>query len=56
VDDHPFHLGGVHRLLERREIVLAIVGRPPHPRALVEDLDRVAAAFGAPFDRFVETA
>ena len=56
VDDHPFDLGGVHRLAERGEIVLAIVGRPPHARALVEDLDRFATAFRAALDRFVETA
>ena len=34
----------------------AVVGRPPHARALVEDLDRVAAALAAAFDRLREAA
>ena len=56
VDDHRFDLGGVHRLAEGGEVLLAVVGRPPHARALVEDLDRFAAALLAALDRFGEPA
>ena len=51
VDHHRFDRRGVHRLAERGEVLLAVAGRPPHPRALVEDLDRFAAALGAALDR-----
>ena len=56
VDDHRFDLGGVHRLAEGGEILLAVVGRPPHARALVEDLDRFATALLAALDRVGEAA
>ena len=46
----------VHRLAEGGEVLLAVVGRPPHARALVEDLDRFATALLAALDRFVESA
>ena len=51
VDHHRFDLGGVHRLAEGGEVLLAVFGRPPHPRALVEDLDRFATALLAALDR-----
>jgi hypothetical protein len=50
VDDHRFDRGGVHRLAEGGKILLAVFRRPPHPRALVEDLDRFAAALLASLD------
>jgi pimeloyl-ACP methyl ester carboxylesterase len=56
VDDHRVDRGALHRLAEGGEIVLAVAGRPPHARALVEDLDRFAAAFLAALDRFGEPA
>ena len=46
----------VHRLAEGREVRLGVVGRPPGPRRLVEDLDRVAAALHAALDGVGETA
>ncbi len=39
-----------HRLPEGGEVILAVFGRPPHPRALVEDLDRVGLALDAALD------
>ena len=54
VDHHGFDLGGVHRLAEGGEVLLAVFGRPPHARALVEDLDRFATALLAALDRFGE--
>ena len=44
VDHDGFDRRVVHRLAEGGEVLLAVVRRPPHPRALVEDLDRFAAA------------
>ena len=44
VDHHRFDRRGVHRLAEGGEVLVAVAGRPPHARALVEDLDRFAAA------------
>jgi len=44
VDDHRFYLGGLHCLAEGGEVRLAVIRRPPHARALVEDLDRFATA------------
>ena len=56
VDHHRFDPRGVHRLAEGGEVLLAVVGRPPHARALVEDLDRFAAALLAALDRVDEPA
>jgi hypothetical protein len=36
------------------EVVLAVRGRPPHARRLVEDLNRLAPALDAPLDRSCE--
>ena len=43
-------------LAEAGEVLLAVVGRAPHARGLVEDLDRLGVQFGTPFDRLVEAA
>jgi hypothetical protein len=56
VDDHGFDLGGVHRLFESGEVLIPVFRRPPHPRALVEDLDRFAAPFLAALDCFLEAS
>ena len=42
-----------HRLAEGREVVVRVGGRPPHPRALVEDLDRVAVELDPALERLV---
>ena len=44
VDRDDLDPRGLHRLPERGEVIVGVAGRPPHPRALVEDLDRFAAA------------
>jgi hypothetical protein len=36
-----------HQLAERLDVRVLVVRRPPHPRRLVEDLDRVAAGLDA---------
>ncbi len=51
VDHDRVDRGGVHRLAEGREVLRAVAGRAPHPRALVEDLDRFAGEIGAALDR-----
>ncbi len=56
MDHHRFDRGGLHRLAEGGEIGLAVFGRPPHPRALVEDLDRFAAELLAALDRVRQAA
>ena len=38
------------------EVVLGVVGRSPHARRLVEDLDRLGIEFGAALDRLLEPA
>ena len=43
VDDDGFDPRAVHRLAEGGEVLVAVGGRPPHPRALVKDLDRVGS-------------
>ncbi len=43
MDQHRLDRAVGHRLPERREVIVAVGGRPPHPRRLVEDLDRVRA-------------
>ena len=48
MDHHRLDRRAVHRLAEGGEVLVAVAGRPPHPRALVEDLDRVAAAARSP--------
>ena len=42
---------GVDRLAELGEVVVGVGGGSPHPRGLVEDLDRLAAALDAALDR-----
>ena len=51
MDRDDLHLGCVHRLAEGGEVVVGVAGRPPHPRALVEDLDRLAAHLLGALDR-----
>src|SRR6201985_902379 len=41
---------------DRCEVVLAVVRRPPHPRRLVEDLDRVRTELGAAGDGLLQAA
>jgi hypothetical protein len=40
-------LAALQRLIERREVLVAVRGRAPHPRRLVKDLNRLAATLGA---------
>ena len=54
MDQHRLDPRGGHRLEELRVVVLAVGGRPPHPRRLIEDLDRLAAPLDATFDRVRE--
>ena len=39
-----------HRLPKRFEVLVGVSGRPPHPRALMEDLDRIAIALDPALD------
>ena len=43
VDQHRVDRACGHRLAERRDVLLACSGRPPHARRLVEDLDRLGS-------------
>ena len=54
VDHHGFDRRALHRLAKRGEVLLAVFGRPPHPRALVKDLNRLAAELDAALDRLVQ--
>ena len=56
VDHDRFDRRAGHRLLEGGEVLRPVIRRPPHARALVEDLDRFAAKLGAALDRLVEAA
>ena len=56
VDQHRVDRAVGHRLAERREVLLAVGGRAPHARRLVEDLDRAAAALHAALDRLRQAA
>jgi hypothetical protein len=54
VDQHRLDLGRPDRLAKLGEVVVGVRGWSPHPRRLVEDLDRFAAAIDAPLNRFGE--
>ena len=47
VDHHRLERRVRERLAKLVEVVLRVGGGPPHPRALVEDLDRIAVALDA---------
>ena len=53
--DRPYRARG-HRLAEGREVLLGVGRGAPHPRRLVEDLDRFGAALDSAFDRLVEAS
>ena len=51
VDQHRVDRAVSHRAAEGLNVGLAVRGRSPHARGLVEDLDRATAALDAAFDR-----
>jgi hypothetical protein len=54
VDQDGLDRARLDRVTERREVILAVGRGTPHPRRLIEDLDRLTAALGPAPDRLVE--